>query len=158
MGEQQAVWERHSAQWEKIGPPLIPCPADRALMETAIMPTLAGLESPRVGLLGITLKWRIAMALSAARDYSVETARVHSTFEQLFPDRALLSEVCQWHPTVIDTIDVYKDSPTRYNVAPLEALLSVMVRWFDRIAIAYPDYEMGSHCPTLSLKRRTGQN
>ena len=274
MGEQQAVWERHSAQWEKIGPPLIPCPADWALMEAAIMPTLTGLESPRVGLFGITpqivqspwpantqlqafdhsaefiarvwqpcqhiklslvyrakwqnlpladasldvivgdnalgvlpnlaeytpvlaevarvlkpggvlclrcitlpdvaaspeqlreetlagqinsfhaLKWRIAMALSAAPDYSVETARVHSTFDQLFPDRALLSQVCQWHLAVIDTIDAYRDSTTRYNVAPLAELLSVMARWFDMMAIEYPDYEMGSHCPTLSLKRR----
>lgn len=52
--QQQTVWVRHAAQWEKLGTPLKPCFEDREAMHAAVAPVLQGLESPAVGVLGVT--------------------------------------------------------------------------------------------------------
>lgn len=51
---QQAVWARHAAQWEKLGSPLKPCHEDGELMHAAVASVLQGIESPVVGILGVT--------------------------------------------------------------------------------------------------------
>lgn len=56
MGDnhQQAVWSRHAAHWEKLGSPLKPCQEDSELLHGALASVLESLESPAVGILGVT--------------------------------------------------------------------------------------------------------
>jgi SAM-dependent methyltransferase len=102
------------------------------------------------------LKWRLAMALSTGHDQNVVVHRIFQCFQSLFPDRFALERVTGWPQSVINTIDVYRDSDTLYTFFTLAALERLALPWFKVQDIEYPDYELAGRCPTLTLVPRSG--
>jgi len=97
-------------------------------------------------------KWRLAMALTDA-DHNVAVAQVFAVFQDLFPDRDLLSCATRWTPETIAEIDAYHGSATRLAFptrAAFEAIVapSFTARWIDA-----GDYPLAARCPILVLTR-----
>jgi hypothetical protein len=99
------------------------------------------------------LKWRIAMALTAARrDANLFVADIRTSFDLTFPDRNELAEKTGWHRQVIDTIDNYRDSAVAYSFPTETQLLSALDGRF-AAARLMPNgpYALAERCPILRL-------
>ncbi len=98
------------------------------------------------------LKWRIAMALSHPPNYDVAVTDIHAAFENMFPNREELARRTNWPLEVIDTIDAYRGSPTRYNFPTMQAFADVCAPGFEITQATYGTYELAICCPTLVLR------
>lgn len=97
-------------------------------------------------------KWRIAMSLCQAPDFSVEVADIFAAFEALFPNRLDLARRTNWPIETINTIDVYRDATTRYNFPTMRALQEICAPFFKFETIHCGDYELAERCPTVRLR------
>ena len=59
-------------------------------------------------------KWQLIMHLAEVVGANVPVALIREQFNELFPDRAALAARTGWPASDIDTIDVYRGSPTVY--------------------------------------------
>lgn len=98
------------------------------------------------------LKWRVAMTLSEAPDFSVAVQDIHAAFEAIFTDRHTLAQAGQWPLEVINTIDAYKDAPTSFTFPTLQALQDQCTPWFNCRDISYGHYELAERCPTITWR------
>lgn len=119
----------------------------------ALDDVVAAVQQGRVGSFH-ALKWRVAMCLANVPGASVAVSDIHAAFEVCFPSRAELASQTGWSPLQIDTIDAYRDSPTRYNFPTLQELQDRCWPCFDVAEVAYATYELAERCPTLTLQRR----
>ena len=104
------------------------------------------------------LKWRVAMTLSEAPEFSVAVSDIHAAFESMFPDREVLAAAAGWPLEIIDSIDAYKGAQTRYTFPSLIALAEICSPHFALAEVRCGDYELADRCPTVSFKlsdRRT---
>jgi SAM-dependent methyltransferase len=100
------------------------------------------------------LKWRIAMALAAARrDANLFVADILTTFDLMFPDRDELAVKTGWRRHVIDTIDNYRDSAVAYSFPKETQLLNVLDsrRFAEAKLIPNGPYALAERCPILRL-------
>ncbi len=97
-------------------------------------------------------KWRLAMALHESSDRGVRLADVWTAWRDLAPDGAALVESRGWGRDVLDTIDVYRDSPTVYVFPRVDEVVALARGLFDLEATHVPGYELGDRCPTLVLR------
>src|SRR5688572_2802873 len=73
------------------------------------------------------LKWRIAMAMTAARrGANLFVTDILTTFDLIFPDRNELAVKTGWRRQVIDTIDNYRDSAVAYSFPTKTQLLTAL--------------------------------
>lgn len=97
------------------------------------------------------LKWRVAMTLSEAPDFSVPLSDIHAAFSAHFHDRRRLVEIACWEPEVIDTIDAYRGLDTRYTFPTLGALRDAATGLLEMEAPRYGRYELSARCPTVRM-------
>jgi len=90
------------------------------------------------------------MTLSQAPDFSVAVKEIHTAFESIFPDRHALAQAGHWPLETINTIDAYKDAPTRFTFPTLQALQNQCAPWFNCRDISYGHYELADRCPTIT--------
>lgn len=95
------------------------------------------------------LKWRLALTLGHAPDYSVAVQEILEAFESTFPDRIELAKMTEWPLEVINTIDAYRGASSRLNFPTMQALKEVFAPFFELADIIVPNYEIGANCPTL---------
>jgi hypothetical protein len=97
------------------------------------------------------LKWRIAMALTAARrDANLFVADILTTFDSIFPDRNELAVKTGWPRQSIDTIDNYRDSAVAYSFPTETQLLGALDgRFAEAKLISNGPYALAERCPIL---------
>jgi SAM-dependent methyltransferase len=100
------------------------------------------------------LKWRFAMSLANVPGSSVAVSDIHRAIEDRFPSRGALAQATGWPEAVIDTIDAYRDSPTRYSFPTLTEMRERCLTYFDVESVTQGTYELADRCPTLTLMRR----
>jgi hypothetical protein len=100
------------------------------------------------------LKWRIAMALTAARrDANLSVADILTTFDLTFPDRNELAVKTGWRRQVIDTIDNYRDSAVTYSFPTETQLLTALDgRFAEAKLISNGPYALAERCPILWVR------
>lgn len=99
------------------------------------------------------LKWRIAMSLANVPGAAAPVASIHRAFCECFPSRAELVRLTGWPEALIDTIDVYRGSPTQYSFPTLDEIRETCRPYFDIAAVMHGTYELADRCPTLVLQR-----
>ena len=110
-------------------------------------------ENAQIGSFG-AFKWRLAMALLPEEGFTVAVANIHSTFEQLFPDRDRLARVSGWPRVTIDTIDSYCDMNSDYTFPSVAQFEEICDGLFEISEVSMAEYEMSGHCPVVVLKKR----
>jgi SAM-dependent methyltransferase len=112
------------------------------------------LDAVHRGMIGSfhALKWRVAMAMTPDKEFTVVVKDIHAVFERLFPDRKQLAESTGWPLAVIDTIDAYKGMDTRYTFPTLSVFRQLALSFVDVVEIRYGNYELAERCPIFSLK------
>lgn len=99
------------------------------------------------------LKWRVAMSLANVSGSAVTVSAIHRAFDTAFPSRAELSAKTGWQESAIDTIDAYKDAPTRYTFPTFAELERECRPYFEVVDVGYGSYELADRCPTIVLQR-----
>jgi len=101
-------------------------------------------------------KWRLAMAIQGMADApDVAVADIWRIWNAAKLDKTVLGNNLGWKPTEIATIDMYRNSPARYNFLTLEAAMARLYRGgFDLVATRHGSYELGERCPHVLLRRR----
>lgn len=97
------------------------------------------------------LKWRLAMSLVSEPGGSVTVDEIWQAFQTLFPSRTALHESTGWPHEQINTIDAYRNMPTRYTFPTLTELRKLVEPWFNVTSVEYPRYALADRCPTLTL-------
>lgn len=94
-------------------------------------------------------KWRLAMALAAeAQNAAVPVAAIHRSFQELFPDREVLSSATGWGLDEIAEIDAYDGKPMIYQFHTRQELLAHLPRDFSNPHfLPSGDYELAERCP-----------
>lgn len=98
-------------------------------------------------------KWRLAMSLCRAPDFSVPVRRIHTVFSETFQDRAVLASASGWSLQAINTIDAYRDAHTVYTFPSLEVIRKISGANFKFEGARYGSYELADRCPILVLDR-----
>lgn len=99
------------------------------------------------------LKWHVAMSIADVPGSAVAVSAIHKAFDTLFPSRVKLANKTGWPEFVIDTIDAYRDAPTRYTFPTLAEVIRECQPYFQVIDIGYGQYELADRCPTIVLQR-----
>ncbi len=76
------------------------------------------------------LKWRVAMAMSAKREFSVRLMDIRAVIDKLFPDRNLLAERAGWLRESIDTIDAFDGVESCITFPTLSAFTEISAPCF----------------------------
>jgi hypothetical protein len=99
-------------------------------------------------------KLRLMMAMAPDPDYSVRTADIFTLWSSYNLDYDQISQRNGIPREIIETVDNYRGSATRYNFPPMSYLERHFARHFDLIESYTPAYDLGERCPTLFLARR----
>lgn len=98
------------------------------------------------------LKWRVAMAVQRCLSQGVAVEAVWDAVQAYWPDLEALASSRGWPLAEVETIQAYRGVPTRYTfptLAEYRAAFSLM--GFRLTAAAFPEYELGERCPTVTL-------
>jgi hypothetical protein len=67
----------------------------------------------------------------------------------MVPMREELELLTGWSRRVIDTFDVFRGSPATFTFPTLEEVRKISSSLFLETSIYFPQYELGSRCPTV---------
>ncbi len=94
-------------------------------------------------------KWRLAAAAAAqAGSANIAMRKVWEAFEQMFPDRVLLSQATGWSPASIEQIDGYAIS---HHVKCFPTLSAIKSAFSEARTESSGDYELAERCPLFVL-------
>jgi SAM-dependent methyltransferase len=99
-------------------------------------------------------KLRLMMAMAPDPDYAVRTADIFALWSSHNLDYDQISRRTGIPREIIETVDNYRGSATRYNFPPMSYLERHFAKHFDLIERYTPGYDLGERCPTLLLARR----
>jgi SAM-dependent methyltransferase len=99
-------------------------------------------------------RWRLAMALQASTEAGAKVADVWRTWHELVPDPRATFATLGWSETLLETIDVYRDSPVTYWFPSIEELAHLASSRFDHASTHLQRYELGERCPTLVFRAK----
>jgi hypothetical protein len=98
-------------------------------------------------------KWRLAMAIVAQqRDPNICVHEIREKFQALVADRAQLAAAAGWLAADIDTIDVYRDSPTVYSFPTRSQLRAALPDYCEEIGSGNGSYELAERCPVIAFR------
>ena len=100
------------------------------------------------------LKWRVAMAMCAEREFSVRLMDISAAINKLFPDRNLLVERAGWLRESIDTMGAFDGVESCITFPTLSALTEISAPCIELVDLQYGRYEMAECCPTICFKPR----
>ena len=99
-------------------------------------------------------KWRLAMSLVAESGTpNIVLNHIYSTFDEAFPNRALLSKYTGWLGSDIATIDAYCDSTVVYSFPNLKQLRAIVPPMLKEVLCQYGSYELAECCPVITWER-----
>ncbi|MEX2480523.1 MAG: class I SAM-dependent methyltransferase [Gammaproteobacteria bacterium] len=101
-------------------------------------------------------KWRLAMALHGDSDSGVRLADIWQAWQQGVKDPQALAARQAWATHTIQTIDAYRNQPTRYTFPTLAELRALLSASFVEDDCQLPDYDFGHCCPRFVLRRGDG--
>jgi SAM-dependent methyltransferase len=100
-------------------------------------------------------KWRFAMALvEHNRNPNICVADIYREFNAWIPDRQTLAESSGWPGSVIDTIDVYRDSAAIYSFPTAEEWSVIAARYSEEVSCVTGNYELAERCPIFAQRFR----
>jgi hypothetical protein len=100
-------------------------------------------------------KWRLAMAIVAGQgDPNIRVHDIREQFQALVAeaDRAELAAAAGWLAADIDTIDVYRDSPTVYSFPTRSQLRAALPSYCEEIGSGSGTYELAERCPVIAFR------
>lgn len=95
------------------------------------------------------LKWRIAMALHNSLEQGVCLNDIWNTWNKYFKCH---TNYLSWPQQIINTIDAYKNSSTRYTFPSFHEINLKLGHQFKQLEVRIPDYSLGERCPIFKLK------
>ncbi|HTX50100.1 MAG TPA: class I SAM-dependent methyltransferase [Caulobacteraceae bacterium] len=96
-------------------------------------------------------KWRLAMALCAARgDANVALDAIWRALDEIFPDRAALAAASGWSPDDVGDFDAYRGSPATYCFPTAAQMAAVAAQAVSNVRFAASgSYPLAERCPIL---------
>ena len=96
-------------------------------------------------------KWRLAMALCAARrDANIALEVIWRALDEMFPDRRALAAASGWSADDIGDFDAYRDSPATFCFPTATQLSAAIPPGFANVRfVAAGDYPLAERCPIL---------
>jgi SAM-dependent methyltransferase len=119
----------------------------------AVDAILAALEQGRIVTVH-ELKWRLLTAMHGLTLDGVRLGDVWDTWHRLFPRPERLAEERGWRLGEVLTVDHYRGLDTRYHLATLPELSTMLGRFFEIADQYVGTYGMAEICPTLTLLPR----
>ncbi len=126
-------------------------PALRETPEEVLQDLMAG----KIGNMNV-LKIRLCNSLQRDAEEGVELATVWRTLHELAPDLGELARRVGWTLPHTEVINTYKDVSARYHYATVAQVTDMFCRdpgGFKLTRTYVPNYELGTQCPTLVLRR-----
>jgi SAM-dependent methyltransferase len=99
------------------------------------------------------LKWRIAMALAAARPDAVVFARsILAEFNRMFPGRDRLAAATGWSREEIATLDAYVDADHSLGFWTLSRTIGIAASYFASASVTGGEgYPLAERCPIVTF-------
>ncbi len=94
-------------------------------------------------------KWRLAMALQKSIEEGIPVAKIWQIANQEIPEPEKLLQSLDWPIELLNTINIYKDSPNIYSFPTLQEVRESFSSHFTEVSCSFPSYELGERCPTL---------
>ena len=96
-------------------------------------------------------KWRLAMALCAARgDANIALEVIWRALDEMFPDRNALAAASGWDVDDIGDFDAYRGSPATYCFPTAAQIVGAIPPPFSNVRFAPAgDYPLAERCPIL---------
>jgi len=99
-------------------------------------------------------KWQIAMQIAERSGASVPVVAILEHFNEKFPDRDELVAQTGWSRDVIDTIDVYANSPVTYTFPNRKEILDVLPLGIAETRfVECGTYDLAACCPILTFRK-----
>ncbi len=116
------------------------------------LPTIfAQLQNKSVGNFQV-FKWRLAMALQKNIQSGVPVREIWQVWNQEVPFPEKLMQELAWSSELLETINIYKDSPSVYTFPTLAEVRQLCNSDFIEESCYFPSYELGERCPTLVFR------
>lgn len=112
------------------------------------------LQNGRIGNFHI-FKFRLAMSLHGTLEEGVRVGDVWEAWNAQGIDVDELAQKLGWTREEIMTINAYRNVDTRYFYPTLAEARETMSKHFEELSCHILDYEFGTQCPTLYMKKRT---
>lgn len=97
-------------------------------------------------------KWRLAMALHRGPEEGTRLADVWDCWSAEVPDAEAFAASRGWPPEAVRSLEVYRDSETRYMFATVDEVCDALAPWFTCTARHVGSYELAERCPILVLR------
>ncbi|MBI5262277.1 MAG: class I SAM-dependent methyltransferase [Bradyrhizobium sp.] len=132
--------------------------ACRVFMSPDAPETLADVERAvterRLTFQQFKFKFAMATGMELGNSTTVAVASIPTWFDAAFPDRDRLAALTGWDRAEIDTIDVYRSSPSRYTFPTRSQLLAALPSAFAASRfVAVPTHPFGHEWPVVVLAR-----
>jgi hypothetical protein len=101
-------------------------------------------------------KFRLLMAVQQNSREGLVVNEVHRFWASLNVDPAELAARTGWDQTAIETMELYRGSPTVFVFPTRRELDSVFSEFFDEVSISTATSEVGKRCPIMVLRPRRG--
>ena len=96
-------------------------------------------------------KWMMFMCYAEESHSKVKLTNILKLFNQLFPDREVVSKNTGWSINDINTIDLYKDTDWEVIVMNKKEWLETIPKDANNVKFTYQDdYDLAELCPVLS--------
>lgn len=106
------------------------------------------LRAGRIGSFHL-FKWRLAMSLQPSIEAGVCLGDVWRSWKDAIPDVKKLSEELDWPFETVTSIDVYRDSETRFIYPTLAEVRRASTPYFKEVDRYVPEYEGGERFQTI---------
>jgi len=117
--------------------------------------TLGDLHASTAGKTGIGFhgfKLQLALHLAAVQGPSIPVAMILQYFNEMFPDRDALAAQSGWPRSVIDTMDLYKDSAEVYTFPSRQEFRAILPQKIKDIRFeSCGNYDLSQCCPILAF-------
>jgi SAM-dependent methyltransferase len=100
-------------------------------------------------------KFRFLMSMQQTAHRGVAVADVYRRWAKSGIDPRRLAAVTGWDASIIQAIDVYRDSPTVHVFPSLAEFRSVLGEHFEELSCSYATYPLAERCPVLALRPLT---
>lgn len=99
-------------------------------------------------------KFRLAMALQDSLETGVPIKQVWQTWKHEFPQPEQLFEELGWPMNLLETMNMYENSPSTYSFPSLAEIRSLFSKMFTEENCYFPNYEFGDRCPTILFRAK----
>lgn len=119
---------------------------------------IAALLSGKIGSIH-AFKWRLLMAVQSSDDTrDVAVARVWEIWDGVRREAQRQAVALGWPPAAVATMELYRDSPARYNFMTYGATMhELRSAGFELLSMRTGTYELAERCPHVLLAKCAGE-